>query len=325
MKATVIESLKNIETYMKKEHKGLGGMMQGNTSGTIAKILTKDRFYFMTIIVDDNLDKVFLDIHPQCVCEEPYRQMVHGYLNAHTSTYKSGRIDIDDDSGEVKIRMETQISDHPVSVADLKDMEHLAVNISDGLERRLDKLCHGVWFNEDNPELMGNMERQRKKMIEKLERLKKKTSLFDDDTDDDEDDDALSDIDFDDNNDEDEDDNDDDDDASSGLSELLKLLESMKDDDDGTNEPIEAEYSDQTEQKEKTYRIELIEVPSHVDTEELVKTLEQTLGMSREETISATEELPCCIAKSVSASDSKAIKIQLNHIGVKIRIEKNSD
>lgn len=320
MKTTGIESLKNIEVFMKKEHKGLWGMMQGNTSGAIAKILTKDRFYFMTIIVDDDLDKVFLDIHPQSVCEEPYRQMVHGYLNAHTSTYKSGRIDIDDDSGEVKIRMETQISDHPVSVADLKDMEYLAVNISDGLERRLDKLCHGVWFNEDDPELMGNMERQRKKMIE---RLKKKASLFDDDDEDEDDD--LSDIGFDDNSDEDEDNNDDDDDASSGLSELLKLLESMKDDDDGTNEPIEAEYSDQTEQKEKTYRIELIEVPSHVDTDELVKALEQTLGMSREETVSATEKLPCCIAESVSASDSKAIKIQLNHIGVKIRIEKNSD
>lgn len=315
MKSTVIESLENIETFMKNEHNGFWGMMRGNTPGAIAKILTKDRFYFLTIIVDDNLDKVFLDVHPQCVCEKPYRQTVHGYINSHTSTYKSGRIDIDNDSGEVKIRVETQISDHPVSSADLKDMELLAIHISDRIERRLDKLCHGVWFSEDDPDVMGGLERQHKKMIDKL---KKDVSHFDNKSDDDD----LIDADLDDGNNVDDADND-----SKEFLSLMKILESMSSSDskEEENTPIEAEYSAKSAFEEKRYRLYLLDISDCSDTKMVVKVFEQILGLTEEEVLAAMQNCPCCIAESVKESDASAIKAQLDSLGVKIKMEVNSD
>lgn len=310
MKATVTESLKNIEIFMKKEHKGFWGMMQGNKPGAIAKILTSDRFYFMVIEVDENLDKVFLDIHPQCVCEKPYRQMLHGYVNKRTSTYKSGRIDVDENSGEVKIRIETQISDHPVSAKDLNDMEHLAVNISDGIERRLDKLCHGVWFSDDDPELMGGMERQRKKLMDKLG---KKISHPEDDDDSDDDEDTF-DIDP-----EDDDEDSEDSELPSSFEELMRMISSMTDEDeDEDDELIEAEFSESSPQKVKTFKLFIVEVSKEHDTDAIIKTLEQTLGMERAKALSAIENCPCCIADTVTEADAEVIMSQLNDLGVQV-------
>lgn len=321
MKATVTESLKNIEAFMRKEHKGLWGMMQGSKPGAIAKILTQDRFYFMMVEVDEDLDKIFLDIHPQCVCEKPYRQMLHGYVNERTSTYKSGRIDVDENSGEVKIRIETQISDHQVSVKDLQDMEHLAVHISDGIERRLDKLCHGVWFSEDDPELVGGMERQRKKLMEKLN--KRISHLEDDDASDDEDGEDLSDIDLEDD-DKNDDKSDEDSDFPSSFEELMSMLSSMTDSDDEVN-PIEAEFSESTPEKITTFRLFLTEVSKEHDTDAIVKTLEQTIGMNHEEALSAIENCPCCIADAVTEADKEAIITQLKELGVQVKAETNQD
>lgn len=324
MKTTVTESLNNIETFMKKEHKGLWGMMQGEKPGAIAKILTLDRFYFMMIEVDENLDKVFLDIHPQCVCEKPYRQMANSFINAHTSTYKSGRIDVDESSGEVKIRIETQISDHPVSVQDLNDMEHLAVNISDGIERKLDKLCHGVWFDENDPELMGSMERKRKRI---MDGLKNALAHNDNDSDDDDDDDneaLFPSFDDDGGNDGSDDDE---------FKNILKMISSMAgmndtDDPDSSDaeddEPIDGDFTDSGSSQSKTYKLYIVEVSSNIDIDAVTKTLEQTLGMNRNEALSAISSCPACIAEAVNEADMAAIIEQLEELGVKIKSEINS-
>ena len=209
MKAIVRESLKSIETHLNNERQAQYGMNQGKILGGFCRVMTRDRSYFIEFIVDDKIERVYVDVYPQIVVEKPYRFMVHAYVNEKTSNYKSGRIDIDDDNGELKVRVEASIVDHAVSVKDIKDMEHLAVQISDGLERRLDKMAHGVPFRDDDPELMSDSEKKMANLKKKLrggsdsdtedadpfmEFLKKMSSMVDDDSEDDSDsaDDDLS-------------------------------------------------------------------------------------------------------------------------------------
>ena len=169
MNAIVQESLKSIEKYLNDERQAFYGMFQGKVPGATCRVMTPDRSYFVQYIVDENIERVYVEVFPQITVEKPYRQMVHAYVNEKTSTYKSGRVDIDDDNGELKIRVETSIADHAVSVKDIKDMEHLAVHVSDGLERRLDKMAHGVYFREDDPDLMSDNEKKMTKLKKKLE------------------------------------------------------------------------------------------------------------------------------------------------------------
>lgn len=205
MNAIVERSLKSIETYLNKERQAFYGMFQGKIPGGCCRVMTRDRSYFVQFIIDEDIERVFVEVYPQIMVEKPYRYMVHAYVNEQTSTYKSGRVDIDDDNGELKIRVETSIADHAVSVKDIEDMEHLAVHISDGLERRLDKMAHGVPFKDDDPDLMSEREKRMAKIKKKLEGaddddssdsdpfmelLKRISSMSDDDSNDDSDDDS---------------------------------------------------------------------------------------------------------------------------------------
>ena len=207
MNAIVERSLRSIETYLNKERQAFYGMFQGKIPGGWCRVMTKDRSYFIQFIVDEDIERVFIEVYPQIMVEKPYRYMVHAYVNEQTSTYKSGRVDIDDDNGELRIRVETSIADHAVSEKDIEDMEHLAVHISDGLERRLDKMAHGVPFKDDDPDLMSEREKRMARMKKKLEGadcdessdsdpfmelLKRISSMSDDDSEDDSDDDDIS-------------------------------------------------------------------------------------------------------------------------------------
>lgn len=209
MNAIVKKSLNSIEAYLNKERKAFYGMFQGKVSGGYCRIMTRDRSYFVQFIIDEDIERVFVEVYPQITVEKAYRYMVHAYVNEKTSTFKAGRVDIDDDNGELKIRVETSIADHAVSEKDIEDMEHLAVHISDGLERRLDKMSHGVPFKEDDPELMSEREKQMNRMKKKLEGsgdddssesdpflelLKRISSMDDDDSDDDSDDEDVSEL-----------------------------------------------------------------------------------------------------------------------------------
>ena len=112
MNAIVKKSLNSIEAYLNKERKAFYGMFQGKVPGGYCRVMTRDRSYFVQFIIDEDIERVFVEVYPQIMVEKPYRYMVHAYVNEQTSTYKSGRVDIDDDNGELKIRVETSIADH---------------------------------------------------------------------------------------------------------------------------------------------------------------------------------------------------------------------
>ena len=207
MNAIVKKSLNSIEAYLNNERKAFYGMFQGKVPGGYCRVMTHDRSYFVQFIIDEDIERVFVEVYPQIMVEKPYRYMVHAYVNEQTSTYKSGRVDIDDDNGELRIRVETSIADHAVSEKDIEDMEHLAVHISDGLERRLDKMAHGVLFKDDDPDLMSEREKRMARIKKKLEGadddesfdsnpflelLRRMSSTSDDDSDDDSDEDDIS-------------------------------------------------------------------------------------------------------------------------------------
>lgn len=214
MNTIVKESAHNVRTHLKKERQAFFGMFMGPIPGGTCRIQTSDRSYRVDYIIDEKIERFFVDAYPQIVCEKPYRQMMHAYVNEKTSGYKAGRVDIDDDNGEVRVRVEASIVDKPVSVKDIKDMEHLAIHICDGLEKRLDKMAHGVYFKEDDPELMSTAEKKFASLRKRLTALR-----------------------------------DDDEDSDDSLEELMKMLES---DDEEQEDDAVADVTDYTDDKDDT-------------------------------------------------------------------------
>lgn len=176
--------VQGIMEHLRSKNRAFFGPLEGKYPGAFCRLAMRDRSYFVMYIVEEDLERVFVDVFPQCICERPYRQMMNAYVNNKTSGYKSGRVDVDDENGEVRIRTETSIVDHAVTAGDIDDMEKLAIHVSDCLERRLDKIAHGVFFNDDDPEVMSEAER----------RHLRRQDDDDDDDDDDVDDESFSDL-----------------------------------------------------------------------------------------------------------------------------------
>ena len=214
MKTIIKETESNIKTHLENERTALYGIFMGLIPGGFCRINTSDRSYHVEYIVDEKIKRFFVDAYPQIVCEQPYRHMMHAYVNEKTSGYKSGRVDIDDDNGEVRVRVEASIVDKPVSVKDIKDMEHLVIRICDSIEKRLDKMAHGVYFKEDDPDLMSAAEK-------KFASLKKRLSTLHDDED-----------------------------SEASLEDLMNMLES--DDDDENSDDALADVTDNTDDNDGT-------------------------------------------------------------------------
>ncbi len=179
MNEIVKECIDNIDAYLNAERDMFYGLFKGNYPGGFSHVIIKERAYFVHFLVDEYFERMFVDVYPQCICEKPYLNMMHAYVNKKTSSIKAGRIDIAM-NGQVKIRIETSIVERAASIKDIKDMEGLAIQISQSVEKRLDRIAHGVLFREDDPDVMSD--------IEKEEFSLSKISEFDDDFDDDSDD-----------------------------------------------------------------------------------------------------------------------------------------
>ncbi len=156
------ECLNSIENYLSKERMAFYGLFMGVCPGAYCHIMTDERSYFIHYLIDEQLMRVFVDVYPQCICERPYRNMMHTYINRKTSTLKSGRVDIGID-GEIKIRLETSITDHPISGKDINDMENLAIQISNSIEKKIDRIAHGCYFEEDDFDIVSNIKKAIKK------------------------------------------------------------------------------------------------------------------------------------------------------------------
>lgn len=290
MNAIVERSLRSIETYLNKERQAFYGMFQGKIPGGWCRVMTRDRSYFVQFIIDEDIERVFVEVYPQIMVEKPYRYMVHAYVNEQTSTYKSGRVDIDDDNGELKIRVETSIADHAVTEKDIEDMEHLAVQISDGLERRLDKMAHGVPFKDDDPDLMSEREKRMARMKKKLEGadgeessdsdhfmelLKRISSMSDDDSDDESDDD---------------------------ISTLIESID-FEDKTDGASDGVDVVLESYGENK--LY---------------VIKCVRDITGVSLPEAKHMVESAPLTILKNVSQEEAERVMDRLQAEGAKVSI-----
>ena len=165
MSAITNEVLRNIELHLEVNRKAYYGTFKGDVLGAFCYLPTKTRAYFIQYIIDENIGRFFLDVYPQIVCEKPYYYMLSAYVNEKTSGYKSGRIDIDETNGEVKVRMESPIVGSAVTREDIKDMETIAISICDHIEKRLDKLAHGVYFKENDEDVMGEREKWLEEMM----------------------------------------------------------------------------------------------------------------------------------------------------------------
>ena len=99
---------------------------------------------FELLFVDDKLGRLFLDLFPQIICEPAYMCMLYAYISKFVSGLKAGKIIVNPYNGEVCVRVEATVSEHPADVATINAMERLAISISDDVERTLDRIAHGV-------------------------------------------------------------------------------------------------------------------------------------------------------------------------------------
>ena len=113
------DTLKALENYLRKEDRVYWGMLSGKVKGAISRILTEDRYYFVRYTVDDDMERFYVSIYPQIIAEKHYLRMLHAYVNSKTSDYKSGRVDVDNSTGEVKIVAESSIVSHPITESEI--------------------------------------------------------------------------------------------------------------------------------------------------------------------------------------------------------------
>jgi hypothetical protein len=79
-------------------------------------------------------------------------------------------------NGEVSVRVETAIVSHAVTPEDIDDLERLAIHVASSVEKYLDKLCHGIYIDLNDPDLKSEYEKKAEKEAEALESLKKKSA-----------------------------------------------------------------------------------------------------------------------------------------------------
>ena len=158
------ESRFNVMGHLENERRGYYGALRGLVKGAFCRLKTRVSQYFVEYVVDDGVDRVFVDVYFPTKCELPYIHALRAFVNEKTSECRSGRIVIDPDLGTVKVRMETSIAERPVTEGDVRSMESMAIGIADSLFKRIDKIAHGIYFSE------AEIEREEKR-IECMEKL----------------------------------------------------------------------------------------------------------------------------------------------------------
>ena len=169
MKPTTQKSAVNLDIHLKKEDRAVSGMFLGKKPGGFSKINTSFRSYFVIYTIDDHMERFYIDVYPQCVCEKPYINMVNSFLNSRSSSYRSGRINVCPQNGEVSVRVETAIVSHAVTPEDIDDLERLAIHVASSVEKYLDKLCHGIYIDLNDPDLKSEYEKKAEKDLKELQ------------------------------------------------------------------------------------------------------------------------------------------------------------
>jgi len=167
----VLQSLDAIQSYLDREHRAYYGMLRGEVPGGFCHFHTCDRSYFAIYAVKEKTGRVALDLYPQCICEKPYYAMLCAYVHANTPPFGPARVDIHKESGEVKVHVEAGSIQQPVSAQDLEYMMDMAIAASDKIERRLDRIAHGCYFDEKDPLLMGTMEKRHEELESLLDEI----------------------------------------------------------------------------------------------------------------------------------------------------------
>ncbi len=158
-----------LEKHLRKNRAGFYGMYMGAVAGGFCQVRINSHPYCVSYIIDEGLERFFVDVYPSVICEKPYRQMLHAYVNAKSSNLRSGRIDVDNDTGEVRVRTETSIVSRPVSEKDIFDMELLAIKICEDIQPKIEKLAHGVWFEEDDSDSNDDRKKRLAKLLAEAE------------------------------------------------------------------------------------------------------------------------------------------------------------
>lgn len=159
----------NLQAYLKNKQRA-GIFTTKNLHGGFRFILTEDREYICEYTIDADIERFLLDLYPQIVCPQQHLNTTHMYVNRASSSWKSGRVDIDDSSGTIKIHTETSIVDCAVSIDVIEDLEKQAVMLSDSIEKRLEKLVNGLTFSEDDPDVLGSIETRLREIGKKIAR-----------------------------------------------------------------------------------------------------------------------------------------------------------
>lgn len=141
---SIRKTIENIPLFFSERKRRFSGKLDGEDKGGFCKVNFNDRSYFELLFVDDKLGRLFLDLFPQIICEPAYMGMLYACISKFVSGLKAGKIIVNPYNGEVCVRVEATVSEHPADVATINAMERLAISISDDVERTLDRIAHGV-------------------------------------------------------------------------------------------------------------------------------------------------------------------------------------
>lgn len=143
------QTMRNLTSFLKMQDRPFYGFLNGRKKGAFSFLYKNNRQFLILYHIEGRVQRLCIDVYPKCICEAPYRNLVHSYLDHLHTNHSPARVIIDNETGEILIRSEIIIDSYPAAIRDIERVEKDASNLASALVGKLDKLCHGTYVDFD--------------------------------------------------------------------------------------------------------------------------------------------------------------------------------
>ena len=147
-------TLRNLASYLYSKKRPLFGPLGGETRGGFSTLYKKDRQFFILYHIEGDFKRLYVDVYPQCICDDAYRNLVHSFLDYNLPSNCPVRVIIENGTGEIFVRSEITIHSSPAEMSDIVLSEKEALTYASALANHLDKLCDGIHVDFDDYDLI---------------------------------------------------------------------------------------------------------------------------------------------------------------------------
>lgn len=182
MKPNVQGTMENIRTYLEEQsgHNYFAEMF-GEKKGFLSQVLTHDRVFWVVYGVEEHLEELIIEIHPEINCSPEYRAQTSEYLMHKNAEKKIGNIRLDD-RGSIHLHIEHGIKDEAASIKVIETLEEIGLLFLHEAIEKITCLAHGKYYagkGEDKRTLMNGLP-----PLPDIEKLLKKFGKKDEEPDD---------------------------------------------------------------------------------------------------------------------------------------------